>query len=121
MRVELRRSEVECRTLNRHTPGSNPHLLPFRRLGIICSFSPRRPSSLSCINGYLDIDSGGNGSEYYWRSNCSMAELFPEKASWCRNGDAGLPGMCKVYFQRVNGLDTALYKIIHFLKIGCSV
>ena len=28
------------------------------------SFSPRCPSSLSCINAYLAIDSGGNVSEY---------------------------------------------------------
>ena len=27
------------------------------------SLSPRRPSSLSCINEYLAIDSGGNVSE----------------------------------------------------------
>ena len=39
---------------NRGRPGSNPPLLPFRSLGI----------SLSCINAYLAIDSGGNVSEY---------------------------------------------------------
>ena len=32
--VERGRSVVECRTRNQVSPGSNPSLLPFRRLGI---------------------------------------------------------------------------------------
>ena len=32
--VERGSSVVECRTRNRVSPGSNPPLLPFRRLGI---------------------------------------------------------------------------------------
>ena len=32
--LERGSSEVECRTRNRVSPGSNPPLLPFRRLGI---------------------------------------------------------------------------------------
>ena len=32
--VERGSSMVECRTRNRVSPGSNPPLLPFRRLGI---------------------------------------------------------------------------------------
>ena len=34
MYVERGSSAVECRTRNRESPGSNPPLLPFRRLGI---------------------------------------------------------------------------------------
>ena len=55
--VERSSSVVECRTRNRESPGSNPPLLPFRRLGIFRSLH-RRPCSLSCINEYLAIDSG---------------------------------------------------------------
>ena len=32
--VQRGSSAVECRTRNQVTPGSNPHFLPFRRLGI---------------------------------------------------------------------------------------
>ena len=32
-------SVVECRTHNRESPGSNPPLLPFRRLGIFVLFT----------------------------------------------------------------------------------
>ena len=32
--VERGSSVVECRTLNQVSPGSNPSLLPFRRLGV---------------------------------------------------------------------------------------
>ena len=32
--VERSSSAVECRTRNQGSPGSNPHLVPFRRLGI---------------------------------------------------------------------------------------
>ena len=32
--MERGRSAVECRTRNQVNPGSNPSLLPFRRLGI---------------------------------------------------------------------------------------
>ena len=48
-------------------------------------FSPRCPSSLSCINEHPSIDSGGNASVNYLRSNCSDAECFPEKSSCCWN------------------------------------
>ena len=37
--VERGSSVVECRTLNRESPGSNPHLLPFRSLGIYVLFT----------------------------------------------------------------------------------
>ena len=52
--VERRSSAVECQTLNRESPGSNPPLLPFEAWAF--SFSTRRPSSLNCINEYLDIE-----------------------------------------------------------------
>ena len=48
-------SVVECRTRNQVSPGSNPSLLPFRRLGIFVL----SVLSLSCINEYLAIDSDG--------------------------------------------------------------
>ena len=64
-------------------------LLPFRSLGIFVLFSPQRPSSLSCINEYLAIDSGGNVSDLVFMRNCCMARMrlvcFREKPSWCRN------------------------------------
>ena len=55
---------VECRTRNQVSPGSNPPLLPFRRLGILFSSL----SSLRCINEYLATDSGGNVSDLQARS-----------------------------------------------------
>ena len=38
--------------------------------------------SLSCINAYLAVDSGDYVNEYFTRSNCNVAEFFPEKSSW---------------------------------------
>ena len=49
------------------------------------SFSPRRPSSLSCINEYLTIDSGGNVNDWSPRVIAAWLECFPDKSSWCRN------------------------------------
>ena len=40
-------------------------------------------SSLSWINEYLAIDSGGYVYEQPSRSNCGMAGCFPEKPRWC--------------------------------------
>ena len=42
-------------------PGSNPLCCCFKALAFV--LSPRRPGSLSCMNDYLAIDSGGNVSE----------------------------------------------------------
>ena len=80
----LRKSErsisvVECGTRNRDSPGSNPPLLPFRRLGIFRSLH-RRPCSLSCINEYLAIDSGGNVSDLVLARNCCLARMLPGEA-----------------------------------------
>ena len=48
-------------TRNRKIPGSNPLCYHFRVWAFL--FSPRPLSSLSCINEYLAIDSGGNVGE----------------------------------------------------------
>ena len=58
--VERSSSVVERPTLKRDSPGSNPLCYYFEDWAF--SFSPRRPSSLSCINEYPGIDSGGNGA-----------------------------------------------------------
>ena len=55
-------SAVECRIRNRESPGSNPLCYHFEVWAF--SFSPQRPSSLSCINEYLTLDGGGNVSKY---------------------------------------------------------
>ena len=47
--VERGRSAVECRTRNQLSPGSNPPLLPFRRLGIFFL-----SSWLSCIKCFRE-------------------------------------------------------------------
>ena len=77
--VERSSSVVECRTRNRESPGSNPPLLPFRRLGIFRSLH-RRPCSLSCINENLAIDSGGNVSDLVLARNCCLARMLPGEA-----------------------------------------
>ena len=77
--LERSSSVVECRTRNRESPGSNPPLLPFRRLGIFRSLH-RRPCSLSCINEYLAIDSGGNASDLVLARNCCLARMLPGEA-----------------------------------------
>ena len=76
-------SVVECQTLNRESPGLNPLYRCFEAWAF--SFSPRRPGSLSCINEYLAIDSGGNVSVYSLRVIAAWLEFFPEKLSWFRN------------------------------------
>ena len=50
---------VDCR--NRGYLGSNPPSYHFEVWAF--SVSPRHASSLSCINGYLAIDCGGNVNE----------------------------------------------------------
>ena len=77
--MERSSSLVECRTRNRESPGSNPPLLPFRRLGIFRSLH-RRLCSLRCINEYLAIDSGGNVSDLVLARNCCLARMLPGEA-----------------------------------------
>ena len=60
-RVERGSSAIECRAHNRESPGSN--LLCYRFRDWAFSFSPRCPSSLSCINEYLAIENGGHTSD----------------------------------------------------------
>ena len=70
-----------------------------------------RPCSLSCINEYLAIDSGGNVSDLALARNCCLARMLPGEAELVSEW-AGLPGEAKIVkrFERSNGLDTALYK-----------
>ena len=77
--MERGSSVVECRTRNQVSPGSNPSLLPFRRLGIFV-LSIDAPCSLSCINEYLAIDSGGNVSDLALARNCCLARMLPGEA-----------------------------------------
>ena len=59
--LECGSSAVERRTRNREKPGSNPICYRFEVWAF--SFSPRRPSSLSCISECLVLDSDGNVNE----------------------------------------------------------
>ena len=63
---------VECRTRNQASPGSNPPLLPFRRLGIF----------VLSIHAPVDsaIDSGGNVSDLVLARNCCLARMLPREA-----------------------------------------
>ena len=69
------------------------------------------PCSLSCINEYLAIDSGGNASGLALARNCCLARMLPGEAELVSEW-TGLPGEAKSvkHFERSNGLDTALYK-----------
>ena len=59
--MERSSSAVESQTRNQVSPGSNPLCDRFKVWAF--SFSPWHPSSLSCINEYLAVDSDGNVSE----------------------------------------------------------
>ena len=75
-----------------------------------------RPSSLSGINEYLAIDSGGNMSDLVFARNCCMVRMLPGEAELVSEW-TGLPGKAKSVkrFERSNGLYTALYKNYLFL------
>ena len=65
--VECNGSGVELQTLDYENPGSNPVLKPWASFYTLhCS------SSLSCINEYLTIDSGGYVYEEPSSINCSI-------------------------------------------------
>ena len=52
-------------------------------------------------------------------SRCAIAawlECFQEKQSWCRNEQVCQGRISVTSFERSNGLDTALYKNIPFLR-----
>ena len=70
--MERGSSVVECRTRNRESPGSNPPLLPFRRLGISVL-------SIDAPVDYLAIDSGGNVSDLVLARNCCLARMLPRE------------------------------------------
>ena len=60
------------------TPGTNPHLLPFRRLGIFVLSIYALVDSAE----YLAIDSGGNVSGLVVARNCCMARMLPGEAEF---------------------------------------
>ena len=70
-------SVVERWTRNRVNPGSNPPLVPFRRLGI---FVLSIDAPVDCLSEYLAIDSGGNASDLVFSHNCSIARMLPGEA-----------------------------------------
>ena len=53
-------SVVECRTVNRESPGSNP---PFSAVSKFGHFRSLHYASVLSVNEYLAIDGGGNVSE----------------------------------------------------------
>ena len=67
--VERSGSGVELRTLDYENPGSNPGC-GVKTLGKF--FTLHCSSSLSCLNEYLTIDSGGYVYEQPSRINCSI-------------------------------------------------
>ena len=76
--MERGSSAVECRTRNRERSRVRIlPLLPFQSLGML--FYPRCPSSLSCLNEYLAIDSGGNVSDFIVAHSCCMARMLPRE------------------------------------------
>ena len=77
-----------------------------------------RPCSLSCINEYLSIDSGGNVSDLALARNCCLARMLPGEAELVSEW-TGLTGEAKSVkrFERSNGLDTALYKNYLYIYI----
>ena len=99
-------SAIECRAHNREIPGSN--LLCYRFGDWAFSFSPRCPSSPTCINEYLAIENSGNTSDYYSCLIAAWLECFLEKSSWCRNEQVCQGGWSEKRFERSNRLDTAL-------------
>ena len=52
--VEHGSSNVECRTRNQESPGSNSFCYHFEVWAF--SLSPQNPSSLSCINKYMGME-----------------------------------------------------------------
>ena len=108
--MELGSSVVECRT---RTQGFESPFATVSKLGHFRS-TPRRPSSLICINEYLAIISGENVSVQSLRVIAAWLECFQEKPSWCRNEQI-CQGQSVKRFERSNGLDAALYKTYLYL------
>ena len=78
--MERGSSVVERRTHNQVSPGSNPPLLPFRRLGIYVLSSDAPLTQLYYINEYLTIDSGAYVSDLVLARNCCLARMLPGEA-----------------------------------------
>ena len=76
--VERGSSAVECQTRNLVSPGSNPPLLPFRRLGIfVLSMTPLFTQLYKCVPGYGQ----------WWKCeclvvarNCCLTGMLPGEA-----------------------------------------
>ena len=112
--VERGSSVVECWTRKRHSPCSTPSLC-YRFEVCAFPFSPRHPSSLSCIDEYLAIDSGGNVNEYSSGVIAAWLACF-RRVSVGMNRPA--MGQSVKRFDRPNGMYTALYKTyLHFYYI----
>ena len=60
-------------------PGFEPSFATVSKMGYFRSLH-RRPCSLSCINEYLAIDSGGNVSDVVVARNCCVARMLPREA-----------------------------------------
>ena len=107
--MERGSSGAECWTRNLVSPGSNPPLLPFRRLGMFV-LSIDAPVH-SAVNEYLAIDSGGNVSDLVFARNCCMARMLTGEAKLVSEW-TGLPGEEKSVkrSERSKGPDTALYE-----------
>ena len=85
--MERGSSAVECW----REPGFESPLLLFRSLGnLFLSID-----SLSCINEYLAIDSGGNVIKWSSPVVAAWLECFLEKSSWCRNEQVCQGVKCK--------------------------
>ena len=79
------------------------------------SISPRCPSSLSCINEYLAVDSGGNVSDLVLARNCCLARMLPGEAENGAGMNRSARGWSLKRFKRSNGRDTALYRTYIYL------
>ena len=108
--VERSCSAVECRTRNQVSPGSNPPLLPFRRLGIFF-LSVDAPVHSLPYEWVTVPDTGGHVSGLVSARNCSIAKMLPGEAELVSEW-TGLPVNAKSVkrFERSNGPDIALYK-----------
>ena len=78
------------------SPGANPPLLPFRRLGIFVLSIDALVDSAVYIE-YLTIDSGGNVSDLVVARNCCMARMFPGEGELVSKGLPGRANKCRAY------------------------
>ena len=70
-------SVVGCRTRNQVSPGSNPPLLPFRRLGIsILSIDASVPGEDELVSAWTGLPGGANCVKRFERSNGLDTALY---------------------------------------------